>query len=213
MDVQKKKTIYVIVVAVLVILGGLYLLKNKAPQDSAELENATTTEALLQTENAVTTTAVSNEPPSENPPDQGDVTNQPAYLIRAYDDHGANYIGVDYVLVFKGAEAIQAQIEDGLCSQESECTVYPEGYIRNNNPHYRSYEISTTTALRIEAGDLLQSAFASKGINTSAATFENLVEILPTMQTIASSTFPFKEAKAFVYIDILGGGVTKIREP
>lgn len=213
MDPQKKKILY-IVVAVLVIFGAFYLLQGKASQSGTESENATTTtDVLSQSESPVTANTISNEPLSENPGDQGDVTNQPAYLVSAYTDHGVNTIGVDYVLVFQGEDSKQAQIEDGLCSQESECQINPNGYIRNNNPHFRTYKVSTTSPLAIEVSGALQSMFAGKGINTSTLSFDNLKEILPTMPQFVPSAFPYKEAKTFVYITIKDGAVTKIHEP
>lgn len=154
-----------------------------------------------------------NEPTTENPDEQGNVRNQPAYLwlVKTTSD-GKQSIGVDYVIVFEGEEAIQAQIEDGICTLESECK--NGQYIRNNNSHHRPYEMSTTTPTSIEVNGVIHDTLLSKGVDKTIITFDELEEILPTLPAFFSTDKPaFKEAKTFVYLDIIDGAVTKIREP
>lgn len=211
------KNIHVLYVAFLVLLIGaitfaFYKMQPSESQGNAE-DILTSSQQGIDSGDTANIETPPSEPTSENPPDQGDVRNQPAYLINAITRHGQHLLGVDYVMVFQGEEAIQAQIEDGVCSEESTCQVPQGGYIRNNNPHFRSYEISTTTPLVIEVSGALQSAATSKGLDTASLSFDDLKEVLPSMPQYVPSEFPFKEAKTFVYIDIRGGGVTKIREP
>jgi len=149
---------------------------------------------------------------SENPPDQKDVVNQTAYLIDAYTRHEKNYIGVDYVIIFNGEEAIAAQIEDKVCVDATQCSVPEGGYVRNVNPHYRVYEISTTTPLTINASTAIAKILAEKGLQSSSVSFEDLKGVIGTMPKISSSTFPYKDAKSLVLIDIRGGGITRIHE-
>ncbi len=209
---ENKKFLPVVFITLLIAIAFLVFYTLQTREETEEAQNISTLPQLDGANTESVSTSVS-EPTSENPPDQGDVRNQPAYLVNAITRHGKQYLGVDYVMVFHGEDAVQAQIEDGVCSEESSCEIPSEGYIRNNNPHFRSYEISTTTPLRIEVSGALQSTAMSKGLDTSSLTFNDLEAILPEMSQYVASEFPFKEAKSLVYIDVLGGGVTKIREP
>lgn len=211
MDENKKNIRYIGIVVILIL--ALFIIWGLNDSKGGDEQTATSTSENIQGD--VSTATVLEEPKeySENPVDQINVKNQPAYLIDAYTRHEKNYIGFDYVIVFKGDEAVKAKIEDGLCTNASDCGVTEGGvYIRNNNPHYRTYEVSTTTPLSIEASTALVTAFAGKGIQSTGASFNDLKEVVPTMPIIASSSFPYKDAKSLVYIDVKDGAVIKVSE-
>jgi hypothetical protein len=207
---DKKMTTIGILTAILV-LGGAYFVTKDSNTMSENPSVDTPQNTATESTSIETESLVFDEPTTENPGEQGNVRNQPAYLVQATTTHGKHYIGVDYVVVLTGEEAIQAQIEDGVCKQASECQ--SGQYIQNNNPHFRSYEISTTTPLTVEVSSILKTAMQSKGMSKSTLTFDELKDILPTLPLLhPNKEFPFKEARTFVYLDIIGGGVTKIRE-
>lgn len=213
MEIKSIKTTHILIIIALLAFG--VLIAYKVMGTEKEIEEPTNVTPQEQAQNVTATDAPVpvSKFDSENPPEQGDVVGRPTYLVSAYTRHEKDYVGLDYVLVFHGEEAVQAQIEDGLCSQESECQISPEGYIRNNNPHFRAYEISTTTPLTIEVSGAIRNKALEMGLDVSSLTFENLKEILPAMPAYTTSEFPFKEPKSFVRIDIIGEGVTKILEP
>lgn len=211
MNTTTKIIALVVTVATLVAIGFFTFSQiNNSQEQRKKQETSVSTqeEAPADTSPEV----VFNTPTDENPPNQGNVKAQPAYLVTAYTRHEKDYIGVDYVMEFTGKEAVEAMIEDGLCTDAATCEVDPDGYIRNNNPHYRSYEISTTTPLSIEARGVIRDKAVEMGKDASALTFEDLKEVLPTLPKYNTAEPPFKEAKSLVYLDILGEGIIKIRE-
>lgn len=211
MNTSNKKYWYIGIIVIVLLFVFVFL-------DTKDSENKNTqSETFLpQVADEGSVPMVTNETVherSENPSEQKDTVNQPAYLIDAYTRDGVDYVWVDYVLVFSGEEAVQAQIEDGLCVDASECVVPQGGYIRNNNPHHRTYEVSTTTSLRIEAKTAIKTALEAKGIQKDFPSFIELSDVISTMPNIIETTFPYKDAKSFVYIDIKDYAITKIREP
>jgi hypothetical protein len=209
------KILFFILLPIIVIAVGAFAYsqinttQNESTTETTTGSNATEPVAGTPEE----TKQVAGKPTTENPPDQGDVVAQPAYLSSAYTRHETDYIGVDYVMVFKGDEAIEAMVEDGVCTNISTCTVDPDGYVRNNNPHFRTYELSSTTPLTIQVSGAIKEYATKLGKNASNLTFEDLKEVLPTMPAYVPNKEHFKEAKTLVYLDIFGQGITKIREP
>ena len=209
------KIIFLVLLPVAVVAVGVF---TYSQMNTTQNESATQTTVERNTEEPAVESSsganrVAGKPTTENPPDQGDVVAQPAYLVSAYTRHEKDYIGVDYVMIFTGDEAVEAMIEDGVCSNVASCEVPSEGYVRNNNPHFRSYEISTTTPLTIEVSGAIEKYASDLGKNPANLTFEDLKEVLPEMPAyVANSKEYFKEAKSLVYLDIFGKGITKIRE-
>lgn len=214
---KKSVTITIIICVLVIVIAYSFTRNSKNDAENAtenlEVETSQNNTLEVNKEVAPEEPLVFDEPTTENPADQGNVRSQPAYLWSAKTaGDGTQNIGVDYVLVFEGKEAVQAQVEDGVCALESECENGP--YIRNNNSHHRTYNLSTTTPFSIEVNGAIHSALLSEGVDKTTITFDELKETLPKLPTIFLTDNPaFKEAKTFVYLDIIGGAVTKIREP
>ncbi len=204
----------VVIVAIIVAVLAYFLTTNsKDVTESNDIEVAKSIEAPVKKETSDDSSRKFDVPTSENPGNQGDVKNQPAYLWQAITTRaGVSSVGVDYVLVFDGEEAVQAQIEDGLCTEASGCK--NGQYIRNKNAHHRSFGISSTTPIVIEVNGAIKNALQAKGIDKTKITFDELKEVLPTLPPFYPRDEEyFKEAKTFVYLDIVGGEVAKIIEP
>lgn len=215
MNEQKKMGIYIGGVLLIILALFFFLRSNNSQKNTPVVPLSTETSPStlpIKTENAE---VVDNTPqvPTENPGDLVDIVNQPAYLVSAYADHEKNLIGVDYVILFKGQEAVNAQVEDGVCSSALECQIPPTGYIRNVNPHFRTIEIATSTPLSVEVSGVIFKALVSKGIQNPNPSFDVLKEVVPTMPAFTSSKTHFKEAKTFVFLTIKNGAITKIIEP
>ena len=212
---MNNKIVSIVVIVAILVAALVYFFAGDSKEVNDNNEESTTEETQINTnkETGVKDTQEPGVPTSENPGNQGDVKSQPAYLWQATTTRaGVSNIGVDYVIVFDGEEAVKAQIEDGLCTEASECK--SGQYLRNKNAHHRSFEISSTTPIVIEVNGAIKNALEAKGISKTKITFDELKEVLPTLPSFYTRDEEyFKEAKTFVYIDIIGGEVTKIIEP
>jgi hypothetical protein len=152
----------------------------------------------------------STQSSNETPTTEKDVTNQPAYLIAVYSKNEKNYIDVDYVEWLHGNTSIQAQIEDGECTNTSECYDFPNGYKRNQNPLIRTFEVSSLTPINVSGN--IASTFNALGQNLSIS-FKQLENNVSKMKSYLPYNAPFKEPKTFITIDVNKNIVTKIVEP
>lgn len=213
---MKNKSILVIIGIILfIVLGICFFLKSEEETQNQDtnFDVPSTTTSPVSTTDETEPELVFDEPTTENPADQGNVRKQPAYLWSAtVNNVGEQTIGVDYVIVFDGEEAIQAQLEDEVCTEESECEAGQ--YIRNNNPHHRNFKMSTTTPVTIEVNGAIKNALENDTSEPVTLTFDELQTVLPTLSAFATTSgIAFKEPKTFVYLDIINGAVTSIIEP
>ncbi len=90
------------------------------------------------------------------------ITDSNLYQIQAYlgengfiksieSIDGKYYVNIDYIEIFsRNSDAgINAQIEDGVCLNATDCVAPPGIYIRNNNSLIRRFEISAYAILKV----------------------------------------------------------------
>jgi len=162
------------------------------------------------------------------------VTDQPAYLIKAYSQNSKNYIDVDYIEVLSGTASLQAQVADGKCPNVNDCYDFPNGYKRNQNPLVRTFEVSNNAPITI--GGLLFSkkfdvAYAANNNGSNYYTSGDYYNDYVGNQSNHNSTFvefknlvslvtsylpynpPFKKPITYIRIDVQNNVTTKIVEP
>lgn len=163
------------------------------------------------------------------------VTDQPAYLIKAYSQNNKNYVEVDYIEVLSGAASIQAQVEDGECPNANDCYDFPNGYKRNQNPMIRTFEVANDSTININglllwkkvvppleatyansqdpywtSGDAFNYAMSTVNRNITFTEFKNLVS---SVTSYLPYNPPFKKPITYIKIDVQNNIATKITEP
>lgn len=169
-----------------------------------------------------------------SPQPNNNVTDQPAYLIKAYTQSNKNYIDVDYIEVLSGTASLQAQVADGKCPNVNDCYDFPNGYKRNQNPLVRTFEVSANAPITI--GGLLFSkkfdvAYAANNNGSNYYTSGDYYNDYVGNQSNHSSTFaefknlvslvtsylpynpPYKKPITYIRIDVQNNIATKITEP
>jgi len=167
----------ILVIIIILLSAGIFYYKNKISN-----QNQTPTPNNLP----INTT-------SQQQLNTSNVTNQPAYLVKAYSQNNKNYIDVDYIEVLSGAASLQAQVADGQCPNINDCYDFPNGYKRNQNPLVRTFEVVNNAPIKSSWNPYPKTNFIT------FTEFKN--------STQAPST------KAYIRINVLNGVVTEIDRP
>lgn len=200
-------------------------------------QTQTNTTTPTQVSTSATTTNVSNDNSSTNTQEQGgdeDVIDQPAYLISAYTQNGKNYIDVDYIQVLSGSASLQAQVEDGECSNINDCYDFPNGYKRNQNSLIRTFEVVNNAPITIYGllfSKKVDIAYAnanngsgyytsgdwyndySGNQNNHSVTFTEFKNLISQVTSYLIVNPPFQQPKTYIRIDVQNDKVIKITEP
>lgn len=258
-----KKVIIAILVAIILVLGFLLFTQKKTnvnyeawPETEPATVRPTTNNYPVQNNPAPTQTnptnpintnqQTNNTSTTSNPcgatstqlATVENVSDQPAYLIRAYSKNNANCIDVDYIDM-SGSVVIQDMMEKGECSTEEECNedlqFYVNGYKVNKNPLVRTFEVKGGAQITINGslfGTKVTNALESQSDGSSYYTGGDWYSDYSGNQSNHISTFtefknltssfngsfvqynpPFQKPLTYIRVDIRNNVVTKIDEP
>ncbi len=130
---------------------------------------------------AVTSTPVATSTPIATPtpvltptPTAGVTENRIGYVRKAYTSNGKNYIDIDYVQFLTGQAAIDAAKADGIAEQDEHGNWYVPNdyYIVNDSSQLRTFEVSSTAAIKLDDGSAKKSITFAK-LKSMGPTFDD----------------------------------------